>query len=125
MTSAYPGRGPSRQDPGDHDLDLLIGDLVRRARPGRVRQAVQPPLGEPDAPLADHLPRDPTREATAVIGMVPDASAQASTIRARKASECDAVRLRTSDSRSASVSTSGTTWSSRAARRSEPADATP
>lgn len=54
----------------------------------------------------------PVREATLVSGAVPDSSAQASTIRARCGSDCDAVRLRTSASRagrSVSVSTSEAT----------------
>jgi hypothetical protein len=57
------------------------------------------------------ISRDTSRLApTAVSGAIPPSSAQASTIRARRASDCDAVRLRTrasSDARSESVSSSG------------------
>jgi hypothetical protein len=55
----------------------------------------------------------PVRPATAVSGATPDSSAQASTTRARSASDCDAVRLRTSASRvarSPRVSSSGTSF---------------
>ena len=48
-----------RQRPGDHHLDLLVGDLPRRPGPRRVRQALQPALHEPHPPLADRLPRHP------------------------------------------------------------------
>jgi hypothetical protein len=53
----------------------------------------------------------PVRSATRVSGATPDSSAQASTIRARSARDCDAVRLRasaSSDARSPSESTRGT-----------------
>ncbi len=52
----------------------------------------------------------PVRAATRVSGATPPSSAQASTTRARSASDCDAVRLRdkaSSDARSASDRTSG------------------
>ena len=55
----------------------------------------------------------PVRSATLVSGATPPSSAQASTIRARSASDCDAVRFRDSafsDARSASDSTSGTSF---------------
>jgi hypothetical protein len=51
--------------------------------------------------------------ATAVTATVPESSAQASTIRARCASDCDAIRLRTSassDARSAWESSSGASF---------------
>lgn len=55
----------------------------------------------------------PVRPATAVSGATPPSSEQASTIRARSASACDAVRFRASASsafRSASASSSGTSF---------------
>ena len=55
----------------------------------------------------------PVRAATRVSGATPPSSAQASTTRARSASDCDAVRLRdkaSSDARSASDKTSGTSF---------------
>jgi hypothetical protein len=55
----------------------------------------------------------PVREATAVSGATPPSSAQASTMRARSASDCGAVRLRTKASRasrSPSLSTSETSF---------------
>jgi hypothetical protein len=60
------------------------------------------------------LSRDsPVRAATRVSGATPPSSAQASTTRARSASDCDAVRFRdkaSSDARSASDKTSGTSF---------------
>jgi hypothetical protein len=55
----------------------------------------------------------PVRAATLVSGATPDSSAQASTIRARRASDCDAVRFRasaSSDARSPPVSSSGASF---------------
>jgi hypothetical protein len=55
----------------------------------------------------------PVAAATAVNGATPPSSAQASTIRARRTSDCDAVRLRasaSSDWRSAPESSSGASF---------------
>jgi hypothetical protein len=55
----------------------------------------------------------PVCPATAVSGATPPSSAQASTIRARRTSDCDAVRLRasaSSDSRSVPESSSGASF---------------
>ena len=89
--------------------------VILRGAPGRGASArpADPAFDEPDPPLADRLPRHAVRAATAVSGAVPPSSAQASTIRARNASDWDAVRLRDSDSRasrSPSVSSSGTSF---------------
>jgi len=52
-------KGTSREHTeSDLRCYLLVGDLPRRPWPRRVRQALQPILREPDAPLPDHLPRD-------------------------------------------------------------------
>ncbi|MGH3245353.1 MAG: hypothetical protein ACRDOI_03955 [Trebonia sp.] len=101
------------QDPGDDHLDLLVGDLPRRPRAGRVRQRLQPAFQVADPPLADRSRDTPVCSAILVSGMTPPCSAQASTIRARSASDRDAVLLRTSassDARSPSQSSRGTSF---------------
>src|SRR6185369_1766194 len=87
--------------------------VIVRGAPGRAASA-RPPT-PPSVNRTRHLrtiSRDtPVRAATAVSGATPDSSAQASTIRARWASDCEAVRLRTSASRasrSPSVNSRGT-----------------
>ena len=75
--------------------------VIFRGVPGRDASAS--PSSRRSANRTRHLraiSRDtPTRAATAVSGTVPDPSTQASTIRARSARDCNAVRLRTSASR--------------------------
>ena len=89
--------------------------VIFRGAPGRAASA-SPPT-RPSVNRTRHLRTDsrdtPVRSPTAVSGAVPPSSAQARTIRARNASDWDAVRLRTSDSRasrSPSVSSSGTSF---------------
>jgi hypothetical protein len=89
--------------------------VIVRAAPGRgasARASIRPCMNR-----TRHLRTDsrdsPVRAATRVNGATPPSSAQASTTRARSASDCDAVRLRdsaSSDARSASDRTSGTSF---------------
>ena len=89
--------------------------VIVRAAPGRgasARASIRPCMNR-----TRHLRTDsrdsPVRAATLVNGATPPSSAQASTTRARSASDCDAVRLRdsaSSDARSASDKTSGTSF---------------
>jgi hypothetical protein len=87
--------------------------VILRGAPGRGASA-SPPI-RCSMNRTRHLrtiSRDtPVLAATLVSGATPDSSAQASTIRARSASDCDAVRLRasaSSDARSPSDSSKGT-----------------
>ena len=89
--------------------------VIFRGAPG-LGASVRPPI-RPSANRTRHLrtiSRDtPVRAATLVSGATPDSSAQASTIRARWASDWDADRLRASASRasrSPSVSARGTSF---------------
>jgi hypothetical protein len=89
--------------------------VILRAAPGRGASARAPI--RPSANRTRHLrtvSRDtPVRAATLVSGAAPPSSAQASTTRARPASDCDAVRLRdsaSSNARSAPDKTSGTSF---------------
>ena len=89
--------------------------MIFRGAPGRAasaRASIRPSVNR-----TRHLrtvSRDtPVRPATRVSGATPDSSAQASTTRARSASDCDAVRFRdsaSSNARSASAKTSGTSF---------------
>ena len=87
--------------------------VIFRAAPGRG--ASPRPSSRRSMNRTRHLRTDsrdsPVLAATRVSGATPFSSAQASTTRARSASDCDAVRLRdkaSSDARSASDRTSGT-----------------
>ncbi len=89
--------------------------VIFRGAPGRGTSAR--PSSRRSMNRTRHLRTDsrdtPVLAATTVSGTVPDFSAQASTTRARSASDCDAVRLRTSassDSRSTSESSRGTSF---------------
>src|ERR1700691_4264642 len=89
--------------------------VIFRAAPGRG--ASPRPSSRRSMNRTRHLRTDsrdsPVRSATLVSGATPFSSAQASTTRARSASDCDAVRLRdkaSSDARSASDRTSGTSF---------------
>ena len=89
--------------------------VILRAAPGRgasARASIRPSMNR-----TRHLRTDsrdiPVRAATRVSGATPSSSAQASTTRARSASDCDAVRFRdsaTSEARSAPDKTSGTSF---------------
>jgi len=89
--------------------------VIFRGAPGRAASAS--PSSLPVMNRTRHLRTDsrdtPVRAATAVSGETPPSSAQASTIRARRTSDCDALRFRasaSSDSRSASDSSSGASF---------------
>ena len=89
--------------------------MIFRAAPGRG--ASPSPSIRRSMNRTRHLRTDsrdsPVRAATRVSGATPPSSAQARTTRARSASDCDAVRLRdkaSSDARSASDKTSGTSF---------------
>jgi hypothetical protein len=106
--------------PVSKPLGIVLTELVRTGRSHIIRVITTPtcssvifrgapglgasasPSTQPTRNRTRHLrtgSRDtPVRAATAVNGATPPSSAQASTIRARRASDCDTVRLRTSAS---------------------------
>ncbi len=89
--------------------------VIFRCAPGRGASASAsiPPAMNRTRHLRTDSRDSPVRAATRVSGATPPSSAQASTTRARSASDCDAVRLRdkaSSDARSASDKTSGTSF---------------
>ena len=124
--ASYPaGDDHFARKPGHSPVTLpLRGDCGRanRTRTGREdgsRHVIASPVPRDQRGHSADAPGyalAPTRDAlvratTAVSGATPASSAQASTIRARWARDCDAVRLRTSASRasrSPSVTSSGT-----------------
>ena len=89
--------------------------VMVRAAPGlglSARASIRPSMNRTRHLRTDSRDR-PVRAATRVSGATPPSSAQASTTRARSASACNAVRLRdkaSSDARSASDNTSGTSF---------------
>jgi hypothetical protein len=107
--------------PGPFSLSVRLtststcSSVILRAAPGRGRSPRAPI--RPSRNRTRHLRTDsrdsPVCSATLVSGIVPPCSAQASTTRARSATDCDALRLRdkaSSDARSASDSTRGTSF---------------
>ena len=76
-------RAPLVQGLGDDQLDLLISDRPRRARPRRIGQSLRPVLREPRPPFRNRCPGHSQLSSTAVTGAPP---AQVNTIRARSAS---------------------------------------
>jgi hypothetical protein len=90
---------------------LLVGDLARCPELRLIRQRAHPARHESHQPLADGLPHHPGPGRDPDQRRRPSSSAQASTTRARSASDYDAVRFRdraSSDAHSASGRTSGT-----------------
>ena len=97
LTSVCPGQGPfPASDSGDRHLDLLVGDLPRRPGPRRVRQVLSARPRRTAPATCGPISRETRARGSDRSSAVPSriSSEQASTIRARNASACDAVRLR-------------------------------